>query len=106
MATSKSVDPMCGAFQAALDVLGRPWNGKILRSLQAGPLRFSELGERAGGVGDKTLSAKLKELEQRSLIARRVEPGPPVRVTYELTKRGQAFRHVADAIERWGRELI
>jgi DNA-binding HxlR family transcriptional regulator len=106
MSVSKPVDPLCRAFQTAIDVLGRPWNGQILSSLQAGPLRFTEVGKRAGGVGDKTLSARLKELEGRGIIARRVEVGPPVTVLYQLTKRGEAFRQVADAIERWGRELV
>jgi len=100
------VDPHCRAFQAAIDVLGRPWTGLLLGLLQAGPLRFSELEERARGVGAKTLSARLKELEAQHIVARRVEVGPPVRVHYALTARGRAFGQVAEAIERWGRELV
>lgn len=103
---AKPVDSQCRAFQLAIDVLGRPWNALILNVLQLGPLRFREIGERARGPGDKILSARLKDLEARGLILRRVEPGPPVRVTYELTDRGRAFGHVAEAIERWGRELL
>src|SRR5262249_18827583 len=98
---------MCRAFQAAIDVLGRPWTGEILVVLQAGRHRFSEIGDRLGGAcGDKTLSARLKDLEEPGIIARPVEAGPAVRVAYELTARGEAFRNVAGAIERWGRELI
>jgi DNA-binding HxlR family transcriptional regulator len=51
------------------------------------------------------LSGRLKELEARGLVCRHVEPGPPVRVTYELTESGRSFGIVAQAIERWGREL-
>lgn len=101
----KAVDPHCRAFQAAIDVLGRPWNGLLLNVLLSGPLRFSEVSERARGPGDKVLSGRLKDLEARGLVLRRVEPGPPVRVTYELTDKGRAFRKVAEAIEVWGREL-
>ena len=98
---------MCRAFQTAIDVLGRPWTGEILVVLQGGRLRFSEIGEHLGGAcGDKTLSARLKDLEERGILARHVEPGPPVRVAYELTERGEAFRNVAGAIEKWGRSLI
>jgi len=100
-----ATNPGCRAFQTAIEILGRPWTGELLVILQNGPLRFSELGERSGGVGDKTLSARLKDLEARGIIARRVEGGPPVRVVYELTRRGEAFRHVSEAIERWGQEL-
>ncbi len=103
---AKPMDPLCPAFQAAIELLGRPWTGLILGLLQHGPLRFSEIGTRAHGVGDKILSARLKDLEARGIVARHVECGPPVRVSYELTPKGQAFEHVSAAIERWGRELV
>lgn len=101
----KPVDSQCKAFQTAIDVLASRWNALILNVLQAGPLRFSELAERAQGPGDKVLSARLKELESRGLLERRVEPGPPVRVSYELTRSGREFGELAQAIERWGRAL-
>ena len=103
---SKPADPQCRAFQTAIEVLARPWTGLILGLLHDGPLRFSEIEEQARGVGAKTLSARLKELEARRVVARRVEAGPPVRVTYTLTGKGRAFEHVAAAIERWGRDLV
>jgi len=102
----KAVDPHCRAFQIAVDVLSRSWTGLILGLLQDGPLRFSELEERAKGVGAKTLSARLKELESHRILARTVEAGPPVRVQYTLTPKGRAFGQVAEAIERWGREIL
>jgi DNA-binding HxlR family transcriptional regulator len=103
---SKRVDPHCRAFQNAVELLARPWTGLILSLLQGGPLRFGEIEERTRGVGAKTLSARLKELEKRGLVARHVQAGPPVRVQYTLTSKGRAFEHVAAAIERWGRELV
>lgn len=103
---AKSVDPRCRAFQRAIDVLGRPWNGLILGLLQDGPLRFGELEAAARGVGPKTLSARLRVLEKSAIIARRVESGPPVRVLYSLTARGRAFGRVVEAIHRWGSALV
>jgi len=103
---AKPLDPHCRAFQSAIDLLARPWTGLILSLLQAGPLRFSELEERCRGVGAKTLSARLKELEARRVVARHVETGPPVRVSYTLTASGRAFEGVAAAVERWGRALV
>jgi DNA-binding HxlR family transcriptional regulator len=101
----KHVDPQCRSFHLALEVLGRPWCALILNGLQGGPYRFSEIRERARRPGDKILSGRLKELEARGLIVRRVEPGPPVRVNYELTDTGRSFNQVAQAIECWGRGL-
>jgi DNA-binding HxlR family transcriptional regulator len=102
---SNAVDSQCAAFQLAISVLGRPWNALILNVLQAAPLRFNELGKQARGPTDKVLSARLKDLEAWGLIVRRLEAGPPVRVSYQLTAKGRAFGDVARAIERWGRTL-
>ena len=102
---SKPVDCQCQAFKTAIEVLGRPWTAMILTALQSGPRRFGEFCESAPGLGTKVLSARLKDLEARGLIERQVEPGPPVRVAYELTRQGRAFGQVASAIQRWGSEL-
>ena len=102
----RRVDSQCKTFQTAIDILASRWNALILNVLQQGPLRFSELAERAKGPGDKVLSARLKELEARGLLVRTVDPGPPVRVSYELTRSGREFGELAQAIERWGRELV
>lgn len=87
-------------------MLARPWSGLILGLLGDDGLRFSELEEQAHGVGAKTLSARLKDLEARGLVVRNVDTGPPIRVRYTLTSRGRAFEQVAEAIQRWGRDLV
>jgi len=102
----RRVDSQCRTFQTAIDVLSSRWNALILNVLQEGPLRFSELSARAKGPGDKVLSARLKELEARGLLVRTVDAGPPIRVSYELTRSGREFGDLAQAIERWGRGLI
>jgi len=102
---TKHIDAQCRAFQLAIDVLGRPWNALLLYVLQGGPLRFRELATAAQGPGDKVLSARLKQLERCGLVVRNVDPGPPVRVSYQLTSQGRGFYDVASAIERWGRSL-
>ena len=105
-AMARAVDSQCQAFQRAMDLLARPWTALILNVLQGGPRRFSEIGAGARAPGDKVLSGRLKELEAEGLVVRRVEPGPPVRVAYELTEQGRAFQGVAEAIEQWGRVLV
>ncbi|MGH7125371.1 MAG: winged helix-turn-helix transcriptional regulator [Stellaceae bacterium] len=97
---------LCPLFQAALDVLARPWNGLLMALLEeAGPLRFSELRERLDAMGDRMLSARLKELEARGLVERTVTPGPPVKVTYALSELGHGFGDVQRALGRWGEKL-
>jgi DNA-binding HxlR family transcriptional regulator len=95
----------CAHFKLAIDLLTKPWAGHILRTLQGGPLRFNELAARIGGIGEKVLSARLKELEGQGLLVRRVLPSMPVKVEYELTCKGRGFQQVVEAIIRWGCQL-
>jgi len=89
-----------------MDVLARPWNGLVMALLEeAGPLRFSELRERLDAMGDRMLSARLKELEGRGLVVRTVALGPPVKVTYALSELGRGFGDVHRALGRWGEKL-
>ncbi len=98
----RSCDHLCPMFQAAMDILARPWNGLVIATLEEGPLRFSEIGERLRAIGDRMLSLRLKELEAAGLVERRVLAGPPHRVEYQLTPAGKGFRAVAEAIAGWG----
>jgi len=97
---------LCPLFQAAMEVLARPWNGLVMALLEeAGPLRFNGLRERIDTIGDRMLSARLKELEARGLVERTVDPGPPVKVTYALSELGRGFGDVHRALGRWGEKL-
>jgi DNA-binding HxlR family transcriptional regulator len=102
--SARSTD--CRKFQAALDVLGRPWTGLILNTLGSGPMRYSDLAARVDGLGDKTLSARLKELEAKGIVARARTAGPPACIQYALTSKGHAFDNVAKAIAKWGELLV
>jgi DNA-binding HxlR family transcriptional regulator len=97
---------LCATYVAAMDVLAKPWNGLIIAVLEEGPLRFSELSARVPTIGDRMLADRLRELGQRGVVARGVEPGPPVRVSYALTEVGRGFREVAEAIRKWGQTLL
>jgi DNA-binding HxlR family transcriptional regulator len=101
----RSCEHLCPMFQTAMDVLARPWNGLVIATLEGGPLRFSEIGDRLRAIGDRMLSLRLKELEGAGLVERRVISGPPLRVEYELTEAGRGFRKVSEAIATWGATL-
>jgi DNA-binding HxlR family transcriptional regulator len=101
----RSCSHLCPRFQVALDVLAKPWNGLLIATLAPGPLRFGELSSRLSGIGDRMLSLRLKELQSLGLLVRRILPGPPVGVEYELTAAGHGFGDVADAIGTWGEML-
>ena len=52
------------------------------------------------------LSDRLKELESYGLVERTVYPGPPVRVQYALTRKGQELAPALDELKRWARHWL
>lgn len=97
---------LCPRYQQALNLLSRRWVGLIVRVLLDGPLRFNELASRLQVVADRVLAERLRELEAESIVTREVFVGSPVRVEYQLTKKGYALAPVLDAIEAWSHEWI
>ncbi len=79
----------CTQFQHAIEFIGRRWNGAILFVLLDGPCRFNELLARVPNISDRLLTERLRELEAAGMVTRDVQPGPPVRVVYELTETGE-----------------
>src|SRR5512143_2378178 len=76
----------------ALDVIGERWTLLLLRDLfRHGPRRFQDFVESLPGVAPNTLSARLKELEARGIVARRLYSEHPPRLEYELTEKGRTL---------------
>jgi len=94
---------VCPYFHAAIELIGKRWTGAILCALTAGPLRFGELARAVPGLSDRLLSQRLRELEEERLVAREVEAGTPVRVTYSLTEKGAELRPAIGELKQWAR---
>jgi DNA-binding HxlR family transcriptional regulator len=92
---------VCPHFHVAIELIGKRWTGAILSALTAGRLRFGELAESIPGVSDRLLSQRLRELEENGLVARSVEEGAPVRVSYELTEMGRDLEPAIAELEQW-----
>ena len=86
----------------ALDLVGERWSLLLVRELQHGPLRYSDLHERLQGCSTNVLAARLKDLEAGEVIARRKLPPPAASTVYELTETGAALAPVLAALARWG----
>jgi DNA-binding HxlR family transcriptional regulator len=97
---------LCPRFQAAVDLLGKRWTTLVLHVLLDGPARFGELAAHLQVISERMLSQRLKELEEEGVVERRVEPGPPVRVEYRLTRKGQALGRVVRGLGRWADEWV
>ena len=86
--------------------LGKRWNGVVLGNLNTGPAGFSELARAIGGISDSVLSERLADLTGAGLITRTVETGPPLSVSYALTKRGRALMAALEHIWLWAQEHL
>ena len=85
----------------ALGSIGRHPNTAILRALVDGPRRFNELIAELGALPETTLSSGLRELDADGLVVRRVDPGPPLRVLYELTPAAVELGPALRALSAW-----
>jgi DNA-binding HxlR family transcriptional regulator len=97
----------CPFYHEAVELIGRRWTGAIVAVLlDHGPLRFSEIAQAVPELSDRLLSERMKELESRGVVKRHVEPGPPVRVTYELTAMGFELQPALQELKSWARAWL
>lgn len=94
------------AVTLAFSVLGKRWNGMIVATLGNGPSSFVALRRAVGGISDAVLSDRLSELTQAGLIARTVDSGPPVAVSYTLTTAGERLLPILDQLGAWASDNL
>ncbi|MFP7834550.1 winged helix-turn-helix transcriptional regulator [Marisediminicola sp. LYQ134] len=102
MAESDERIHLCDAsVTLAFSVLGKRWNGMIIATLGSGSASFATLRRSVGGISDTVLSDRLGELAHVGLVARTVENGPPVTVSYALTESGRGLVPILDQLGAW-----
>ena len=92
---------MCPKFENAFELLGKRWNGLIIQTLLSGEKRFSEIVESIPNISSRMLAERFRELEKEGIVIRTVYPEIPVRIEYELTKKGLELTNVMKAIHQW-----
>ena len=83
-------------------LIGNKWTPLIVRDLATGRRRFSELERALVGISPKTLSERLKRLEEAEVVARQCFAEVPPRVEYSLTEKGFALLPVIDQMRAFG----
>lgn len=92
----------CSRFHAAVELIGRRWNGVILQALLVGCGRFSTVRAAIPGITDAMLTQRLRELEDAGIVTREVIDGRPVEIRYALTEIGAQLAPILNAISDWG----
>ena len=94
-------DPECPVCRTA-EVIGGKWTLLIIRDLADSSLRFCELERSLNGISPRTLSLRLRALEEEGIVERRTYPEVPPRVEYALTDKGTALVPLIEDMRTYG----
>jgi DNA-binding HxlR family transcriptional regulator len=99
------VDPTCPVCQTA-DIICGKWTLLLIRDLAEGHSRFCELERSLTGISPRTLSLRLRALEEEGIVERHTFGEVPPRVEYALTPKGLALLPIIDSMREYGTEWL
>src|SRR3712207_1815702 len=88
------------------DIVCAKWTILIVRDLAEGRSRFSEMERSLAGISPRTLSLRLRALEEQGILERRTFSEVPPRVEYALTEKGRALIPIIESMRSYGREWL
>ncbi|MDQ3850755.1 MAG: helix-turn-helix transcriptional regulator [Actinomycetota bacterium] len=95
------MDESCPVCRTAEIVCGK-WTLLLVRDLSEGRSRFCELERSLQGISPRTLSLRLRALEEEGIVERHTFPEVPPRVEYALTEKGLALLPIIDGLREYG----
>ncbi|MBA2516154.1 MAG: helix-turn-helix transcriptional regulator [Solirubrobacterales bacterium] len=84
------------------DIVCGKWTLLVIRDLTQGRARFCELERSLQGISPRTLSLRLRALEEEGVVERRTFPEVPPRVEYALTEKGRALLPIIESMRTYG----
>jgi DNA-binding HxlR family transcriptional regulator len=102
MASSDDSCPVC----RTADVVCGKWTLLVIRDLAEGRSRFCELERSLQGISPRTLSLRLRALEEEGIVERTTFAEVPPRVEYSLTEKGMALVPIIDSMRVYGRTWL
>jgi DNA-binding HxlR family transcriptional regulator len=99
------MDDTCPVCKTAEIVCGK-WTLLLIRDLAEGHSRFCELERSLQGISPRTLSLRLRALEEEGIIEREMYPEVPPRVEYQLTEKGRALMPIIDGMRTYGAQWL
>jgi DNA-binding HxlR family transcriptional regulator len=94
------------SVSVTMDIFNDRWKLAVIWYLLENDKRFKELSKDIHEISQKTLTIKLKELEEKKIIKREVFAEVPPRVVYSLTPIGAKLKPVLKEIFEWGIEYV
>lgn len=98
-------DPTCPVCRTADIVCGK-WTLLLVRDLAEGRSRFCELERSLNGISPRTLSLRLRALEEEGIVERQTYAEVPPRVEYSLTAKGRALIPIIEGMRTYGERWL
>lgn len=95
----------CPVAQVA-ELLGDPCTLLIVRDLLLGAKRFKDFEQSLSPMSSRTITNKLKRLEEKNIITRTAFKEKPPRVEYALTKEGKALGSLIEEMRKYGKKFL
>jgi DNA-binding HxlR family transcriptional regulator len=100
-----AVNETCPVCLTAEVVCGK-WTLLLIRDLAEGHSRFCELERSLEGISPRTLSLRLRALEEEGVVERHTFPEVPPRVEYALTEKGLALLPIVEDMRSYGERWL
>jgi len=100
-----AADEICPVCLTA-DVVCGKWTLLLIRDLAEGRTRFCELERSLAGISPRTLSLRLRALEEEGIVRRDTYPEVPPRVDYVLTEKGRALLPIVEDMRAYGERWL
>jgi DNA-binding HxlR family transcriptional regulator len=88
------------------EIVSGKWTLLLIRDLADGSRRFCGLERSLEGISPRTLSLRLRALEDEGIVERRTYPEVPPRVEYALTEKGRALVPLIEDMRAYGRRWL
>src|ERR1700691_6414920 len=98
-------DDTCPVCRTAEIVCGK-WTLLLIKDLSEGRSRFCELERSLHGISPRTLSLRLRALEEQGIVERQTYPEVPPRVEYALTEKGRALVPLIESMRVYGSQWL
>ena len=95
----------CPVCRTAEIVCGK-WTLLVIRDLADGRSRFCELERSLAGISPRTLSLRLRALEEEGIVERHTFSEVPPRVEYALTEKGLALLPIIEDMRSYGERWL
>jgi DNA-binding HxlR family transcriptional regulator len=103
--TNPITDTVCPIARTA-EIISGKWTLLIIRDLASGVKRFNQLERSLRGISPKTLSERLRSLEEEGVIVRQTFAESPPRVEYSLSVKGLDLVDVIESMRTYGKRWL